>query len=68
MSLRGEIFLIRLGLFYAIEFGPKAKMYQMKVEDLVFNKSKSYQKNLIYYHRNGDEKCFTTYLCTKVGL
>ena len=45
------------------------KRYQMKAEDLFLNiMSKIYQKNHIYYHRNGDEKCFPTYLCTKVNL
>ena len=70
ISIRVEILLIPLGpLKRVLINGIWPKWYQMKAKDLFFDMmSKFYQKFLSYYHEIGDEKCFTTYLCTKVDL
>ena len=70
MFIRVDILLILLGsLKQVLLNGIWPKRYQMKAKDLFFDMmSKFYQKLYTYYLKIGGEKCFTTYLCTKVDL
>ena len=70
MYVRGDILFILLGaLKWVLLNGIQPNRYQMKAKDLFFDMiSKFFQKVQVQYHKNGDEKSFATYFCTKVDL
>ena len=67
MYIRGEILLIYLwSSKWVLLSGIWLKSYQMKPADLFFTMISKYGQNYHgYFHKKGDEKSFTTYLCTE---